>query len=314
MGGGLYIEARIRAGLECVWERTQDPAQHQRWDLRFTRIAYLPRAEGEPQRFTYGVRVLPGLLVAGTGTSAGERHRPDGTRTSALRFACAHPLSFLTEGRGYWRYVPVPVPVSCEGGRAGGVGPEDEGIREGEGDGGPADGGTPEDGGGRAGGGGPEGSGIREGGVGPESEGGRVGGGIRFLTGYDYEPRWGRPGRLADRLLFRPLMGWATAWSFDRLRLWCERGITPERALRRGLAEAAVRPAVVVLAAWSASLAPVPSPLAGVPALLLAVPVLLAAVLLPPLPGTPSAARCLRRPPERGATAPPALLHRLERP
>lgn len=258
MGGGLYIEARIRAGLECVWERTQDPAQHQRWDLRFTRIAYLPRAEGEPQRFTYGVRVLPGLLVAGTGTSAGERHRPDGTRTSALRFACAHPLSFLTEGRGYWRYVP------CAGGR--------------------------------------------------EGEGGPEGDGIRFLTGYDYEPRWGRPGRLADRLLFRPLMGWATAWSFDRLRLWCERGITPERALRRALAEVAVRPAAVALAAWSASLVPVPSPLAGVPALLLAVPVLLAAVLLPPLPGTPSAARCLRRPPERGATAPPALLHRLERP
>ncbi|THA72679.1 hypothetical protein E6P78_00520 [Streptomyces sp. A0958] len=238
VGGGLYIEARIRAGLECVWERTQDPAQHQRWDLRFTHIAYLPRAEGESQRFTYGVRVLPGLLVAGTGTSAGERHRPDGTRTSALRFACAHPLSFLTEGRGYWRYVP------CEGG------PEDDGIR--------------------------------------------------FLTGYDYEPRWGRPGRLADRLVFRPLMGWATAWSFDRLRLWCERGITPERALRRGLAEVAFRLAAVALTGWAAPLA--------------AVPVLLAAVLLPPLPSTPSAARCLRRPPERTTPAPPALLHRLERP
>ncbi|MEU3227609.1 hypothetical protein ABZ695_31180 [Streptomyces sp. NPDC006976] len=312
MGGGLYIEARIRAGLECVWERTQDPAQHQRWDLRFTRIAYLPRAEGEPQRFTYGVRVLPGLLVAGTGTSAGERHRPDGTRTSALRFACAHPLSFLTEGRGYWRYVPVPVsvPVSCEGGRGEG----------GRGEGGRAGGGGPEGSGIREGWAGPEDEGIREGeatredGGGPEGGGTPAGGGIRFLTGYDYEPRWGRPGRLADRLLFRPLMGWATAWSFDRLRLWCERGITPERALRRGLAEAAVRPAAVALAAWSASLAPVPSPLAGVPALLLAVPVLLAAVLLPPLPGTPSAARCLRRPPERGATAPPALLHRLERP
>lgn len=258
MGHGLYIEARIRAGLECVWERTQDPAQHQRWDLRFTRIAYLPRAEGEPQRFTYGVRVLPGLLVAGTGISAGERHRPDGTRTSALRFACAHPLSFLTEGRGYWRYVP------CEGGRAGEGGWEGAGSWKG--------------GGGRAG----------------------EGGGIRFLTGYDYEPRWGRPGRLADRLLFRPLMGWATAWSFDRLRLWCERGITPERALRHGLAEVAVRLAAVALAAWAAPLA--------------AVPVLLAAVLLPPLPSTPSAARCLRRPPARTTTAPPALLDHLERP
>ncbi|MGZ2359102.1 hypothetical protein LRE75_20735 [Streptomyces sp. 372A] len=236
MSGGLYVEARVRTDLDRLWERSQDPAQHQRWDLRFTRIAYLPGAEGEPQRFTYGVRVLPGLLVSGTGISAGERHRPDGTRTSALRFACAHPLSFLTEGRGYWRYVPCAE------------------------------------------------------------------GGLRFLTGYDYEPRWGRPGRLADRLLFRPLMGWATAWSFDRLRLWCERGTTPERALWRGLGEVAARLLLVAAAAWAA-----------LPA---AVPVLVAAVLLPPLPGTPAARRCLRRPPGRGPSADtaPALLDRLERP
>ncbi|MGW1125568.1 hypothetical protein [Streptomyces sp. NPDC002526] len=236
MGDGLYIEARIGVDLDLVWERTQNPDQHQRWDLRFTRIAYLPSAEGEPQRFTYGVRVLPGFFVSGTGISAGERHRPDGTRTSALRFACAHPLSFLTEGRGYWRYVPCPE------------------------------------------------------------------GGLRFLTGYDYAPRWGR---LADRLLFRPLMGWATAWSFDRLRLWCERGITPERALWRGLGEVAARLLVVAAAAWAAPLA--------------SVPVLLAALLLPPLPGTPAARRCLRRPPGRGPSAataatPPALLDRLEHP
>ncbi|MGW6202432.1 hypothetical protein ACWF9B_02070 [Streptomyces sp. NPDC055089] len=236
MGGGLYIEARIRTGLDLLWERTQDPAQHSRWDLRFTRIDYLPAVEGEPQRFTYGVRVLPGLLVSGTGTAAGERHRPDGTRTSALRFASAHPLSLIAQGRGYWRYVP---------------------DRSGE-------------------------------------------AGIRFLTGYDYEPRWGRPGRFLDRYAFRPLMGWATAWSFDRLRLWCERGITPARSLLHALAELAGRLAVVAAVL-------VMSPLA-------ALPVALAAVLLPPLPGTPSAGRCLRRPPERGAAAPPALLNRLERP
>lgn len=84
---GLYIEARIRADLDDLWTRTQEPSQHQRWDLRFTRITYLPRADGEPQRFRYATRVLPGLTVAGTGVSAGERERPDGTRTSALRFS-----------------------------------------------------------------------------------------------------------------------------------------------------------------------------------------------------------------------------------
>lgn len=103
---GLYIEARIRADLDDLWTRTQEPSHHQRWDLRFTRITYLPRAEGEPQRFRYATRVLPGLTVAGTGVSAGERERPDGTRTSALRFSSPHPLSLLAEGSGYWRYLP----------------------------------------------------------------------------------------------------------------------------------------------------------------------------------------------------------------
>ncbi|MEU8784151.1 hypothetical protein [Streptomyces sp. NPDC048637] len=237
---GLYVEARIRAGLDEVWDRSQLPDQHQRWDLRFSEIDYLPCAPGEPQRFRYATRVLPLLTVHGTGVSAGERNRPDGTRTSALRFSSAHPLSLIAEGSGYWRYVP-------------------------DGD------------------------------------------GLRFLTGYDYRPRWGRFGRAADRLLFRPLMGWATAWSFDRLRLWCERGITPERSLRYALAELCVRIAVVV-----AALAAVPVAAFGV-----ALSVAAAALLLPPLPVTPAARRCLRRPPKRAgrsesAAAPTALLATLE--
>ncbi|MCZ0986877.1 hypothetical protein O1M54_16735 [Streptomyces diastatochromogenes] len=153
---GLYIETHIRTDLDDLWARTQDPAQHQRWDLRFIEIDHLPRAEGEPQRFRYAARVLPFLKVSGTGVTAGETERPDGTRTSALRFVSPHPLSLLAEGSGYWRYVPDAQ-------------------------------------------------------------------GVRFLTGYDYRPRWGAFGALADRLLFRPLTGWATAWSFDRLRLWLER-------------------------------------------------------------------------------------------
>ncbi|MGW0826737.1 hypothetical protein [Streptomyces sp. NPDC002845] len=247
---GLYVEAHIRADLDDLWARTQEPARHQRWDLRFTEIDYLPRAESEPQRFRYATRVLPFLTVAGTGMSAGEKERPDGTRTSALRFASPHPLSLLAEGSGYWRYVP-------------------------DGD------------------------------------------GVRFLTGYDYRPRWGRFGAVADRLLFRPLMGWATAWSFDRLRLWLERGVTPERALRRWLAELAVRTLVIALAGSGlayGALVGTAGPLA--PLTLFATPVLavlavLAALVVPPLPGTPAARRCLRTPPTRART--PRLLTTLER-
>ncbi|MEV0174855.1 hypothetical protein AB0I00_27505 [Streptomyces sp. NPDC050803] len=248
---GLYIEARIRADLDDLWTRTQQPSQHQRWDVRFTEIDYLPRAEGEPQRFRYATRVLPLLTIAGTGVSAGEKERPDGTRTSALRFSSPHPLSLLAEGSGYWRYVP-------------------------DGD------------------------------------------GIRFLTGYDYRPRWGAFGAVADRLLFRPLMGWATAWSFDRLRLWLERGITPERARLNWLTELAVRALVIAVCCTGLGLestlrllGPYAAPLAYLCPLLLTVAVC-AALFKTPLSCTPAARRCLRRPPTRVCA--PRLLRTLENP
>jgi uncharacterized membrane protein YphA (DoxX/SURF4 family) len=68
--------------------------------------------------------------------------------------------------------------------------------------------------------------------------------GMHFSTVYDYEPRYGRIGRAFDRLLFRPLMVWATRWSFDRLRLWIEEGLAPELALRLWLARLAARTAL----------------------------------------------------------------------
>ncbi|MGN8025086.1 SRPBCC family protein [Microbacterium sp. 22242] len=63
--------------------------------------------------------------------------------------------------------------------------------------------------------------------------------GVRFLTGYDYEPGWGALGRALDPLVVRPFVWWLTARSFDRLRLWAEAGVAPEqtslwRAMRPG--------------------------------------------------------------------------------
>ncbi|GAA2506990.1 hypothetical protein [Streptomyces gobitricini] len=271
---GLYVETRIRADMETVWRRTQDPSRHQRWDLRFTEIAPLPDVPGRPRRFRYATRVLPFLTVAGTGVSAGECHRAGGERVSALRFASPDPLSLLAEGSGYWRYVPTPD-------------------------------------------------------------------GVRFLTGYDYRPRWGRFGATADRLVFRPLMGWATAWSFDRLRLWCEQGVSPARSLVHALAELAVRILAVTVAVLACLWAVCPvavaeavtlggtagtvpagaeppggaaGPLAGLTGLtgLGAAALAAVALLAPPSPRTPAARRCRRTPPAR--TAAPAVLATLEHP
>jgi hypothetical protein len=51
-------------------------------------------------------------------------------------------------------------------------------------------------------------------------------GGVIFTTGYTYEPGWGP---FIDRLVMRRMIGWMTAWSFDRLRIWAESGTEPER-------------------------------------------------------------------------------------
>jgi hypothetical protein len=162
----IYVEALVRAPIDAVWDATQLPQHHQRWDLRFTRIEYLPRADGEPQRFLYATRLGLGLEIRGEGESVGDKDALDGSRTSALVFGSNDPRSLIRRGSGYWRYVPTEA-------------------------------------------------------------------GTRFITGYDYETRFGVFGRAFDRLLFRPLIGWATAWSFDRLRLWLETGLTPEASLRR---------------------------------------------------------------------------------
>lgn len=65
--------------------------------------------------------------------------------------------------------------------------------------------------------------------------------GLRFFTSYDYGVRGGRLGRAFDAILFRPLIGWATAWSFDRLRLWIEKGIDPALSLQRVVIHAMAR-------------------------------------------------------------------------
>jgi len=39
---GIYVEVEIQDDLAHVWLLIQDPALHQRWDLRFSRIHYLP--------------------------------------------------------------------------------------------------------------------------------------------------------------------------------------------------------------------------------------------------------------------------------
>lgn len=219
--------ARIHGDIETLWERTQTPDLHTRWDVRFSRIAYLPRPdESQPQRFLYATRIGFGLEIAGGGETTGNREGAGGVRTSALRFWSDDPKSLIRTGSGYWQYVPT-----------------DDGVR--------------------------------------------------FLTAYDYEVRFGAAGRAFDALVFRPLMGWATAYGFDRLRLWIERGIDPARSLRRsGLV------AVAWAGAGAAIIAAVATPVPRRRPVLLGLAAALALVALLMGKDAPWAMRCLRQPPK----------------
>jgi hypothetical protein len=180
----VYVEILIRAPLADVWDHTQTPDLHERWDLRFTGIEYLPRPNpAEPQRFRYTTRLGFGIAIAGDGETVGERDLPDGSRASALRFGSEQRRSLIRRGSGYWKYVPTPD-------------------------------------------------------------------GVRFLTAYDYETRFGAAGALFDRLVFRPLIGWATAWSFDRLRLWVERGVEPAQSMRQAVVHGIARVGMAAILAY----------------------------------------------------------------
>lgn len=181
---GIYVEILVRAPMDALWDHTQTPALHESWDLRFSRIEYLPKPhETEPQRFRYATRIGFGLEVSGGGETIGQRNLTDGSRSSALKFWSGEPLSIIREGSGYWKYIP-----------------SDEGIR--------------------------------------------------FLTWYDYRTRYGLAGALFDRVIFRPLIGWATAWSFDRLRLWLEQRVDPAQAVRQTLVHFIARVALAFIFAY----------------------------------------------------------------
>jgi hypothetical protein len=180
----IYVEILVRAPMEALWAHTQTPELHERWDLRFSRIDYLPReTEAEPQRFRYATRLGFGLEVVGEGESLGERDFSSGSRSSALKFSSADSRSIIREGAGYWKYIPTAE-------------------------------------------------------------------GIIFLTWYDYRTRFGALGAFLDRVGFQPLMGWATAWSFDRLRLWLEDGVDPTQAMRQTIVHGVARVGLALIFAY----------------------------------------------------------------
>lgn len=233
----IYVEIRINASLDRVWELSQDPQAHPRWDLRFSRIIPIEEDEQRQVRFCYEFH-LPLHIIKGTGTSLGHRQRADGQATSVLKFDTADPLSPIGPGAGYWRYIPT------------------------------------------------------------ES-------GLRFITGYNYEPGMGLVGKALDSSIIRPALGWATALSFDRLRLWAESGLEPQTSRNRWMLDAGARMGGVLVAVGLArrALSKRSASMAALSAAAVAI-----ACITEPHWSVPRAGRCLRKAPdERSARAPSTL-------
>jgi len=101
----VIVEAQIAAPVELVWERTQEPALHQGWDLRFDEIGYLPRADARGFReLEYRTRIGFGLFLRGVGrylsSTRGQR--------SSFEFDSDDWKSLIAFGRGVWLYQPNP--------------------------------------------------------------------------------------------------------------------------------------------------------------------------------------------------------------
>lgn len=147
----IIVEVIVPASVETVWARTQEPELHTLWDIRFSRIAYLPEKDARGfSLMDYRTKIGFGIEVAGVGRYL--QNSP--MKHSTFEFESADWKSIITIGRGIWQY------KSCAEG-------------------------------------------------------------TYFRTVYDYETRYGRLGKIVDRILFRPLMQLATEWGFETLRLWC---------------------------------------------------------------------------------------------
>jgi len=129
--------------------------------------------------------------------------------------------------------------------------------------------------------------------------------GVRFITGYNYEPGMGLLGRILDSSVIRPALGWATAVGFDRLRLWAESDVDPRTARNRWFLDAGVRTGSLLAAGILLRRARSTSSTA---AAVVGVAAVLSAFTIPSHWTVPRARRCLRRAPDARAARAPSIL------
>ncbi|WP_342377671.1 SRPBCC family protein [Myxococcus stipitatus] len=101
----IVVEVLIPAPVETVWERTQDPALHTAWDIRFTSIRALPEQDARGfHLLDYRTHLGFGLEVVGWGRYlASSLHQ-----RSIFEFGADDWRSLILRGRGLWLYERRP--------------------------------------------------------------------------------------------------------------------------------------------------------------------------------------------------------------
>jgi hypothetical protein len=101
----IVVEAIIPAPVDLVWDRSQIPALHTAWDIRFNHIGYLDQTDERGYRLMdYRTSVALGITVRGYGrylTNVEHSH-------SSFEFDSDDWKSIIRNGRGIWLYRPCP--------------------------------------------------------------------------------------------------------------------------------------------------------------------------------------------------------------
>jgi uncharacterized protein YndB with AHSA1/START domain len=101
----IVVEVLVPAPVDEVWRRTQDPAEHVRWDIRFTDIRYLEEHDARGfRKLRYRTRIALGVEVEGVGAYL----HSEPPHHSTFEFDSDDWKSLIQKGRGIWMYEARP--------------------------------------------------------------------------------------------------------------------------------------------------------------------------------------------------------------
>lgn len=99
----IIVEAIIPCEVETLWERSQEPGLHMRWDIRFSHIKYTDELDEKGfQLMDYRTKIGFGLEIKGTGRYL--QNTP--LKHSTFEFESDDWKSIIKIGRGIWQYKP----------------------------------------------------------------------------------------------------------------------------------------------------------------------------------------------------------------